>query len=210
MPVGTLVKMGLQELNALLATRRSTKSIAEAPVRAKELEDVLGAVFRVAPGRSRAYGSAHARYPVTATLIAGNVSGLASGSYRVAPSGNVHDVVPGEYRDIVARATIDGSWIAASPALLVLSADVGAENAEFNWQSDGRGERFIAMEVGLIAQTVSLATAALDLGTVLIAGIHADAARHLPESVVPRHDELIAVMPLGRASARTVNTSTER
>ena len=46
MPVGTLVKMGLQELNALLATRRSTKSIAEAPVRAKELEDVLGAAGR--------------------------------------------------------------------------------------------------------------------------------------------------------------------
>ncbi|MGO1840266.1 MAG: SagB/ThcOx family dehydrogenase [Candidatus Microbacterium stercoravium] len=201
--------MGIQELNALLALRRSTKSMAEAPVRANELEDVLGAVFRASPGRGRAYGSAHARYPVTATLIAGNVSGLTRGSYRVAPGGNLHDVVPGEYRDMVARATIDGSWIAASPALLVLSAEVVAENAEFNSQSEGRGERFIAIEVGLIAQTVSLAAAALDLGTVLIAGIRDDAARRLPESVVPRDEELIAVMPFGRAPARTMNTSPE-
>ena len=131
----------------------------------------------------------------------GNVDGLAAGAYPVGKGGVLQEVAAGEFRAVVAGTTIDGSWTATCPALLLLSADMTAADEEFGWQSNGRGGRFIAMEVGLIAQTVHLAAAAIDLGTVLIAGIQSGAARRLPDNVVPPGEELVAVMPLGRGAA---------
>ncbi|WP_162893186.1 SagB/ThcOx family dehydrogenase [Microbacterium halotolerans] len=187
-------------LNVLLAARRSTKSFAATSLQVGELDRLLSAVFGVAPDGRRSYGSAHARYPVTATVVVGDVRGLASGSYRITGSGGLQEPEYGDQRELIAQSTIDAHWAASCPALLVLSANVGAERAEFASQAEGRGERFIAIEVGLIAQTVHLVAAGLDLGTVLIAGVQDEAARRLPESIVPPGDELLAVMPLGRAT----------
>lgn len=195
-----LRQMRADDLNVLLAARQSTKSFAGTSLRAGELHGLLSAVFGVAPDGRRSYGSAHARYPVTATVVVGDVRGLAAGSYRITGSGGLRALEHGDHRELIAQSTIDAAWAVACPVLLVLSANVGAERAEFTSQAEGRGERFIAMEIGLIAQTVHLVAAGLDLGTALIAGVHDEAVRRLPESIVPPGDELLAVMPLGRAT----------
>lgn len=197
--IDTLGKMSPDELGPLFSARRSTKTFDATPLQAGELQCLLGAVFGVAPDGRRSYGSAHARYPVAATAVVGDVRGLAVGSYRVF-NGELREQTRGDHRKPVALATIDATWAAVCPALLVLSANVSTERAEFASQADSRGERFVAMEVGLIAQTVHLAAARLDIGTVLIAGLHNDMAQDLLASVVPSGEEMIAVMPLGRAA----------
>ncbi|WP_110588950.1 nitroreductase family protein [Microbacterium suaedae] len=187
--------MAPADLDALLARRRSTKRFSARPLALHALASLVQAVFHADEGR-HTYASAHARYPVAASLVVGGVDGLEQGTFGLT-GGSLDRLDDEDHRAALAAASLDAPWLAACPALIVLTADLAVENEAFAAQGPAQGERFVAMEAGMIAQSVHLAAEDRSLGTVLIAGIDRVRAHQIPSSVVPSGHELLGIMPIG-------------
>ena len=186
-------------LPRLLHRRRSTRHFAAA--QAVDLPDVAAAL-RAALGSTvegrRAVPSARAAYPVTATLVAGDVTGLPPGAYRYDPV--VHTLTAGasgDHRPRIAAVTLDARhWLPQCPALVLLSADLRGVAGHFADQPRDHVERFVWLEAGHVSQNVYLWAAENGFGTVLVAGLD-DARTPEADAVVPGGHLLLALMGLG-------------
>jgi len=185
-------------LPRLLHRRRSTRDLA---AQALDLPDVAAAL-RAALGSTvegrRAVPSARGAYPVTATLVAGDVTGLPPGAYRYDPL--LHTLTAGasgDHRPTIAAVTLDARhWLPQCPALLLLSADLRGAAGHFADQPRDHVERFVWLEAGHVSQNVYLWAAENGLGTVLVAGFDDDRA-HEAGAVIPDQHRLLALMGLG-------------
>lgn len=147
----------------------------------------------------RVIPSARATYPVTVTLIAGNVTDLPDGAYLYEPKRHTLEAgQPGDHRPAVARATLDAQdWLPGCPALLLLTTDLRKATQAFRDQHKEHAERFVWLETGHISQNLYLWAADNDLGTVLIAGIDDARALQVSQSIIPGGHQLLAVLGLG-------------
>lgn len=181
---------------SLLRQRRSTKSYRQKSVDAADLEDIVATTFARDSRGQRAYGSAHARYGIVVTVVAGSVAGLAQGAYRFRSEDRLFDQLSArDHRPDLAANTLDAPWVVDCSAVLVLSTDLEAANGHFAEQGARRGEGFSWLETGLIAQTVQLCAAEKGLGTVVLGGlVGADSSAH---SWLPDSHTILALMPLG-------------
>ncbi|TCP42064.1 SagB-type dehydrogenase family enzyme [Tamaricihabitans halophyticus] len=188
----------------LVQRRRSIKSYRSVPVDVAQLTRLLSTT--VGHGASRPYGSAHARYDIVVTVVAGAVDGLASGVYRYLPVEHaLVSVESGDYRARLARATLDANWLAGCPVVLLLSADFGAANTAFVTQMSGRGERFCWFEAGLIAQNVYLWVTENALGTVFLGGIDSVQAQAVTQRLIPQGHTVLGLLPVGYPNDRSVS-----
>lgn len=183
---------------SLLAARRSTKKFMSHSV---ALSDVAGALW-AATGRSdgtrRTVPSAHAFYPITATLVATDVDGLAAGAYEYDPRAHALNVrVEGDLRHRIASMTLDAQWLIDCPSAIVLSADIAASTNRFAQQSSTHGERFVWIESGHAAHSVYLWAAHRKLGTCLIAGLDDDVAARTAGRMIPARHTVLGILPLG-------------
>lgn len=184
-------------LSPVLADRRSVKELSDEPM---ALEEVAGLVWHaagVAVAGRPVYASARAQYPVTLTVVAGDVTGLRPGAYRYLRDRHTlrtHSL--GDHRAALAAATVDAHWLADVPAVLALSAGVGAANDFFAELGAGQGERFAWLEAGLITQNVYLWAAATGWGTAFIGGLDQGM---LPGAApaVPDGEQVLGLLPVG-------------
>lgn len=163
-------------LLSLLEKRRSTRTFSGTRVQMSHLAHVL----RAGSGRRSDGGSvvpsAHSLYRLSVGVVAGDIENLSPGSYTYAPEAD--ELICqrlGDHRvDLVSATLVDQDWSAAAAAILVITAEIGAMNDHFADQPPlgRRGERYAWMEAGHISQNVYLAAAELDLGVVLIGGVH--------------------------------------
>ncbi len=192
-----------QGLAGLLYSRRSTKRFDT--TQALDVEDVSAMLWAAAGSTTpprRVCPSARASNPIVVTLVAGEVSGLGSGCYRYDPLD--HALAPGstgDHRVAVATGTLDASgWLTNCPALLLLTADLGAACRRFPDQPPEHGERFVWMEAGHSVQNVYLLAAELDFGACLVAGLDDEAITTACRPLVPFQHQVLGILGLGRAA----------
>ncbi|UNZ15886.1 SagB/ThcOx family dehydrogenase [Streptomyces sp. 891-h] len=152
-------------------------------------------------GEHRSCPSAHALYPLTLTVISGNVDGLAAGAYQY--DAERHALIPaarGDHRDRVAGTTLaDHCWLRHAAALLLLSGDMDAATRHFADQPphSRRGRRYVWLEAGHASQNVYLQAAEAGLGAVLVAGFDDDRLLGLSPAVVPAGRQPLALLGVG-------------
>lgn len=189
---------------ALLTARRSTKRFdAALRLSVHEVSAALWAAAGTTAPEHRVGPSAKSTYPIALTLIAGDVDDLIAGCYGYDPVR--HALVPGQpgdHRRPIAAATLDaGDWLAACPALLLLTTDLEAARRRFLDQPAEHGERFAWMEAGHAVQNVYLTASESRLGTCLVAGVDDEKLATVSSALVPDHHQVLGIMALGFAAS---------
>lgn len=157
-------RSGGPALDAVLATRRSTRTFGRRGLEDAELGQLLWAAQGVTGG-GRTAPSAGALYPITVRVVD------ARGVWRYVP--DRHALAREDARDAraaVAAASGQAS-VAAAPVVLVVTARFAITARKYG----GRAERFATLEAGHVAQNVLLEATALGLAAVPV-GAFDDAA----------------------------------
>jgi SagB-type dehydrogenase family enzyme len=187
------VESGTSVEKALLA-RRSVRDYQDEPLTLPEISQLLWAAQGVtSPGGFRAAPSAGALYPLETYIVAGNVTGIATGVYRYLP--HQHALVltaPGDRRVGLSAAAFHQASIRKAPASLVFSAVFARTTGKYG----KRGHRYVYMENGHVAENVYLQTASLNLGTVVIGAFDDDAVKKVIS--FPPEEEPLSIMPIGK------------
>lgn len=190
-------------LGALLLRRRSTRDFHSRPLELDQLSRLVWAAQGATGGGHRSGPSAHALYPMTLTVIAGHVRGLAAGVYRYDTLRHaLTRTVEGDHRERVAATSLaDRSWLPGAAALLLLSGDLDAAAGHFADQppKGRRGRRYVWLEAGHASQNVYLQAAEDGLGAVLVAGFDDDALRALGPGIVPAGHGPLGLLGVGPA-----------
>lgn len=188
-------------LDSLLMRRRSTRDFGSQPLSLVHLAVLAWAAQGSTVGARRTSPSAHARYPLTLTVVAGNVDDLLAGVYTYGvDSHNLTPVVGGDHRESVAGATLaDQHWLSRAAALLLLSGDLKMADEHFADQPPPglRGQRYVWLEAGHASQNVYLRAAESGLGAVLVVGFDDDRFLELTPAVVPSGQHPLALLGIG-------------
>jgi SagB-type dehydrogenase family enzyme len=161
---------GSMALEQALASRRSIREFAKAPLSAAEIGQLLWATqgvtdtvrgFRVAP-------SAGALYPLE--LYVANEDGL----FRYVPQRHaLIKVQSGDSRPAIATAAHGQAVVREAPVLVVITAVVGRTRAKYG----SRAERYVTLEAGHAAQGLLLEGTALKLGATVVGAFDDNALR---------------------------------
>jgi SagB-type dehydrogenase family enzyme len=163
----------------------------------------LGRLFWAGQGISHSSGkrtapSAHALYPLSLYLVAGESDDLETGLYLYEPRAHALDTVGhGDLRqELYGAALEDQPWVRDCAGLIVIAGDVAGTITEFAHQPpDGlRGQRYLYMEAGAAAENIALQAAELGLGTVVVGGFDDERVKEVMG--VDCHP--LIMMPLGR------------
>jgi SagB-type dehydrogenase family enzyme len=157
---------GKLSVESALRQRRSVRAYTDAPLTLAEVSQLLWA----AQGLTHADGlrtapSAGALYPLTVSLVVGNVHTLSQGLYTYQP--HKHElvrVIEGDTRAELAAAALEQRWVQESAVVIVLSAVYERTTARYG----ERGIRYVHMEVGHAAQNLQLQAVSLNLGTAVV------------------------------------------
>jgi SagB-type dehydrogenase family enzyme len=187
---------GPLDLEAALQRRRSVRRFARMPLALADTAQLLWAAQGITDARGhRTAPSAGALYPLELVVVAGQVDGLAAGSYRhLAAEQALLRIADGDARAAVAAATRGQPWVAEAPLILVLAADPARTAARYG----ERAERFIALEAGAVAQNVYLQCAARGWATTLVGAF--DEVRLRQALGLGGERNLLALMPVGKAA----------
>ena len=164
-----------------LAARRSCRDFHTQPLTEADVKAVLWAAQGItgADG-ARTAPSAHALYPTRTLMVAGRIDGLAPGVYAPGDHDDASFVEQraGDCRAALQAAALEAQpWIGNAPVIFVIAADFDAARAAFADQppQGTRGERYVWIEAGTMAQNMHLAAIERGLGGVLVAGFDDDA-----------------------------------
>jgi len=189
------------DLGSLLIRRRSTRSFSSQPLGLAQIARLAWAAQGPTAHGHRTCPSAHALYPLTLTVVTGNVDGLAAGVYRYEAVRHVlTQVADGDHRDRVARTTLaDHDWLRHTAALMLLSGDMDTATHHFADQppQGRRGRRYVWLEAGHASQNVYLQATESGLGAVLVAGFDDDRLLGLTPTIVPSGHHPLALLGVG-------------
>lgn len=192
-------------LGSLLVQRRSTRSFGSRPLSIAQVALMVWAAQGQTTGERRSCPSAHALYPLTLTVVAGNVEGLATGTYQYDAERDVLTLVAaGDHRDRVAGTTLaDHAWLRQAAVLLLLSGDLEVAAQHFADQPPlgRRGTRYVWLEAGHASQNIYLQATEADLGAVLVAGFDDDRLLGLTPAVVPPGQHPLGLLGVGHPAA---------
>ena len=167
-------------LTQALAARRSRRQYGDGDIDLRHLAQLLWAAQgSTGDGRQCTAPSAGAQYPMETRVVAGRVEDLAAGVYRYrAASHQLEALLDGDLRQQLCAAALEEQpWVAQAALVLALVADVEAMQLHFAEQPPRgeRGERYVYLEAGAMAQNIALQATALGLGAVLVGGFDDDA-----------------------------------
>lgn len=186
----------------LLKLRRSTRNFSTKAIQLERVADALWHAAGETHDGRRVSASARATYPVNVTLVAGEVTDLPAGTYRYESQQHALErVTVGDTRQDVAEMTLDaGDWLGNCPALLIASAHTTSAPSALADQPTEHAMHFAWMEVGFLAQNVSIWAAESGLGAVVIAGFDDSKAQAVAERLLPVENELLAVIAIGECA----------
>ncbi|NQV44202.1 MAG: SagB/ThcOx family dehydrogenase [Rhodospirillales bacterium] len=160
----------------ILSLRRSCRDYSNAAITRDDLEGVLWVAQGVTgSGGKRTVPSAHALYPTRMLVVAGNVEELEPGLYHGydTPSGMLSPILIDDLRaELEAAALDDQPWIGKAAAIVIVTADFSAAREAFADQPPRgeRGDRYVWIEAGSMAQNMYLQAADAGLGGVVVVG----------------------------------------
>jgi SagB-type dehydrogenase family enzyme len=184
---------GPLSVEAALLARRSVRDFRASRLVLDEVAQLLWATQGITAAGLRTAPSAGALYPLEVALLAGDVSGLTPGLYRYWPRSHaLQPVYEGDLRARLAAAALGQSWIAEAACLVVLAAVYARSTRKYG----PRGERYVHIEVGHVAQNVYLQARALALGTTMVGAFRDAEVRRLLDFAA--EEAPLAILPIGR------------
>lgn len=177
-----------------LSLRRSTRRFARGSVDIDQVGQLLWAAQGVTHGEGlRTAPSAGALQPLHLRVYAFDVVGLEHGLYRYRPDTHALLREPGaRTRAALVAAVLFQECIRISPAVLIVSAEIARTTTRYGV----RGRRYVYMEVGHVAQNVSLEAAALGLGATAVGAFEDDDVHHTLD--LPKEESPLYLIPVGR------------
>lgn len=193
----TLEPAGREEsvyLEEAFSKRRSTRTYDDRPLAMVDVSRLLWAATGPVPDAvstaTRYVPSAGATHPIELYLAAGDVEGLDPGIYHYQPA--TRELVlhsEGDLRNQLAQAALGQEMIARAPATIIIAADFQRTIQRYG----SRGQVYVYMESGGVAQNIALQAAALRMGNVVVGAFQDDAlADMLQIGAVP-----LLIIPLG-------------
>jgi SagB-type dehydrogenase family enzyme len=182
-------------LDEALRARRSVRDFAPEPLARADLDQVLFAAQGItgAQDRQRTVPSAGALHPLEVYVVVGSVEGLAPGVYHyVHAQGILEPGIRGDLRQALCGVALGQECVCEAPASLVITAVYERTTRKYG----RRGERYVHIEVGHVAQNVYLQAAALRLGTVSVGAFEDQAVKGL----LGASEDPLLIMPLGHPS----------
>ncbi len=185
---------GKTSVEKALRERRSVRTYRTMPLTLPELSQLLWAAQGVTgPEGTRTAPSAGALYPLEVSVVAGNVSGLASGVYVYKPDGHgLLKVADGDKRTELSRAALGQPAIKNAAAVIVISGVYERTTIKYG----ERGIRYVHMEAGHAAQNVYLQAVSLDLGTVVIGAFDDEGVKKAANLTI--REQPLYIMPVGK------------
>jgi SagB-type dehydrogenase family enzyme len=186
---------------AVLRARRSIRGFSSEPVSLAQVGQLLWAAQGVTGTTGRTAPSAGGLFPLSITLVTGNVDDLDGGVYRYLPDG--HRIEPTAGADL--RPALDAAaigpqpWLANAALIIVIAADLDRAAEHFADQppKGQRGQRYVHIEVGHVAQNVHLQATACGLGAVFVGGFDDAAVRALDPSPIAAGHQPLGLIPVG-------------
>jgi SagB-type dehydrogenase family enzyme len=148
-----------------LRERRSVRSFENVSLTIEDISQLCWAAQGISAREYRTAPSAGALYPLELYLVSRNVEGLKPGIYRYRPMH--HELEPvrdGQFSSPLASAALEQPWVRQAPALIVISAVYERTTGKYK----DRGIRYVHIEVGAVAENISLQAISSELGTVLV------------------------------------------
>nr|WP_272213841.1 SagB/ThcOx family dehydrogenase [Marinicella sp. W31]MDC2879792.1 SagB/ThcOx family dehydrogenase [Marinicella sp. W31] len=163
-----------------LSRRRTVRAFAEQAIPQRTLKQLIWAAQgTTGENGERTAPSAHALYPLRLFVLASRVSGLDSGLYAVEPAGlDLKITGRADLRPDLCKAAIGNpEWIADAACIIVICGDMATPAQAFAEQRPygARGERYVYLEAGAVAQNIQLQAVAEELGSVLVGGFSDEA-----------------------------------
>jgi SagB-type dehydrogenase family enzyme len=125
--------------------------------------------------------------------VAANVTDLPVGVYKYRP--REHDLVrhlDGDQRPHLVQAAVRQEWIAQAPIVLAIASVDERTRARYGDRTD----RYVAIEVGHVAQNVYLQAATLGLGTTIVGAFQDDSVAAILR--LDRAERPVALLPVGK------------
>ncbi len=187
---------GTAKLESLLEARRSHRTFAPDALELAQLAQLLWAAQGCTSDKClRTAPSAGGTFPLELHAVVGEagVMGLDAGIYHYHPRPHALERTrEGDHRADLAAKSVNQTFIAQAPAILVIAADVSRTAKVYNQ----RARRYVDMEAGHAGQNIYLQAGALGLGTVAV-GAFSDAAVTALLGLPPGQDALY-IFPVGK------------
>jgi SagB-type dehydrogenase family enzyme len=179
----------------VLLRRRSIRELRPEPLTLADLSQLLWAAQGITEVRGglRTAPSAGATYPLELSVVAGKVHDLVPGVYRYLPARHtVERVLAGDIRQDLAAAALGQAWAGLGAAILIIAAVYERTTRRYG----DRGTGYVHMEAGHAAQNVYLQAVALGIGTVVIGAFDDDRVQRILR--LPARERPLYLLPLGR------------
>jgi len=176
-----------------LRARRSFREYSVKSISLEELSQLLWAAQGVTrEDGKKAAPSAGGQYPLQVYVVAGAISELSIGLYRY--DGGIHSlqfITGDDLREALCEAALEGQpWVGTAASMIVVTANFDTARDHFRAQPPlgERGDRYVYIETGAVAENVHLQATGLGIGCVLVAGFDdkkVKGALNLPQELEP-------------------------
>jgi len=187
---------GKISVETAITRRRTVRSFTSNPLKKESLSQLLYAAQGITDprGYKRAAPSGGALYPLDLYAVVGEkgVENLDAGIYHYVPSGHrIETVSSGDKREALARASLRQMWMAAAPAILVITA----EYARICIKYGDRGVRYAVIEAGHAGQNIFLQAEAMGLKAGIVGAFQDEQVLRVMS--IPQKHEPLSIMPVG-------------
>ena len=187
---------GTVSLEKAIKVRRTIRSFTSEQLTLEHFSQLLWAAYGITEDRGfkRAAASGGACYPMDIYALVGEegIKGIEAGIYHYEPMGHsVSQILEGDLREEVARASLGQMWMATPPLSLVICAEYDRITSRYG----DRGVRYAIIEAGHMGQNIFLQAEALGLGAGIV-GAFQDEAVIQVMGTPPSHEPLL-IMPVG-------------
>ena len=187
---------GTVSLEKTIKVRRTIRSFTSQQLTLEQFSQLLWAAYGITEDRGfkRAAASGGACYPMDLYALVGEegIGGMDAGIYHYEPMGHsVSQILEGDLREEVARASLGQMWMATPPLSLVICAEYDRITSRYG----DRGVRYAIIEAGHMGQNIFHQAEALGLGAGIV-GAFQDEAVIQVMGTPPSHEPLL-IMPVG-------------
>ncbi len=177
-----------------IKNRRSIREYKKSSLNVQQISQLLWAAQGQTSDQGlRAAPSAGALYPVEMYVVVGDVQDLDAGVYKYKHGEHIlKKVVDGDVRKELSDAALSQDWIKLAPVVLVLCGVYSRVTKKYGQ----RGNQYVHMEIGAVAENVYLQAASLGLGTVFVGAFDDDDVRRVLGA--KEHEVPLCVLPIGQ------------
>lgn len=178
-----------------LLRRRSIRTYKKDPLQVSEISQLLWAAQGITSkdGELRTAPSAGALYPIEIYVVCGNINSIPAGVFHYLPRDHSLDqVIAGNKLKSLDSAALSQGAIDRSAAVILITAEYSKTTEKYY----GRGNRYVHMEAGHVAQNIYLQAISLKIGTVVIGAFTDSEVKKVLQ--IPQLEEPLYLMPLGK------------